>query len=1399
MARVLRGVCALVIGTSILFSGADARIVINEFMTANVSTYPDLWDYDDFPDWVELYNDSSVAVDLSGYYLTDNFNTIGKWAIPSGTHIPAKGFFTVFADGYDAAPGKADTRTYYPYDITFTTRNYHANFKLSDGGEEIGLSRKTGSGFFLVDSVVFSQQLPDVSMGRNPNDGLKWHMYDQPTPGAANTTPPKNTLKYSPSVSFSIVGGFYNAAQTLSLSAPFNAPIYYTTDGSAPTTASNRYSSPITVEATTIIKARSIDSILLAGPVTTNTYFIGEKKRSLMAVSIVADSSFLWDSAFGMYKNSLKGREIPASLEFYGIDGKLATRVRAGISPGSLTSYLSPQKPLQVSLKGKYGDDFIWCQLFGKKVACFARLRFRNSGDAWATSLMADALVEPMSQDQMDNATQAYRPVVVYLNGKYWGIQDMREQFDPQFFTSNFNVDPTTLNDVRTTILPPAPGHEGWEVSEGTWDDYQTLMSLVRTADMNDTLTFGKIAALMQVNSFIDFMSAEDYAVNVSWGHNIELWKVQGLPWQWLLADFDRAFMYSKVAINLFTNGGGGLSGSIMPKDTLFTTLMNNPEFKNRFLQRFAAHLNSTFHPARMTSIIDSVSTLLEPEMPNHIERWKADTGIQSMDEWKAEVENLRKFAAQRPAIVFAQLASQFKLDGTAKLTVALSKAGAGDIFVNEVKMCAGADSMMYFKGIPLHLKAVARPGYSFVRWEGVGESETMSLTLDGNNTVEAVFEESGMHEIPATITSNTTLDKTDYPYVAAGDVSVEKGATLTVAEGVTICMPSKAGMYVQGRLLVKGSPAKPVRFMADTANGSHDWGAICFDGAEDTSKIENAVITGTTLGRDALNQRGGINGNNSHVVMDHITMSNVIYPMYFEYGSTVLRNSSITIDHICNGGIHIGRGAALVENNLWVSTGKTINTDAIDIKGVENGIIRGNRLYNFNGFNSDGIDLGEEAKNILIEGNCIYGNRDKGISCGGKSTCLVKNNIVVACDLGIGVKDSGSFAELEGNTFVRNNKGIAVYEKAFPRGGGSVIARNMIISASKLASVEADDKSTLDITYSLSDMEIMTGNGNRCGNPQFIDFLNNNFQVAEGSMSINTGDPVSPKDSDGSRADMGASYRYSINDFPPLLAKRYAPPALVINEIMHKDISKDSLLDWIELYNPAVAPVSISRWIVSDENSNKTFRFPYGTAIDSGGYVIVCRDTSSFKKAYPSVKGIIGNCSFGLGASDRIILSDSGGAEITSMRYKSETPWFVEADGKGPSLELIDPGKVNHLAINWGASKNSGGTPGDKNSIFDAYVKPGISAANATRLLLSVYPNPLKTFTSISFVAPDKCRVTVSIFSVNGKKIETLVDEELKPGSHRVRWPARAYSSGIYFCHIKTSRYAQTRKLFIQ
>ena len=120
---------------------AGAEPVINEFMASNQSVYPDNSDFDDYSDWIELANPASTDVSLANCYLTDDLTLPLKWRFPDGASIPAHGFLTIRADGFDAGPGETHIRGYYPWDSTFVTRHYHASFKLSADGEEIGLYR----------------------------------------------------------------------------------------------------------------------------------------------------------------------------------------------------------------------------------------------------------------------------------------------------------------------------------------------------------------------------------------------------------------------------------------------------------------------------------------------------------------------------------------------------------------------------------------------------------------------------------------------------------------------------------------------------------------------------------------------------------------------------------------------------------------------------------------------------------------------------------------------------------------------------------------------------------------------------------------------------------------------------------------------------------------------------------------------------------------------------------------------------------------------------------------------------------------------------------------------------------------------------------------------------------
>ncbi len=143
----------------------EGHIYINEFMASNDTTISDP-DFNDFADWIELYNDGDSTIDISGYYLTDDLGEPTKWQIPEGVTVPAHGFLLIWADDNDTL-GQAP----------------HTNFKLSAGGEQVGLFAPDTT---VVDSITYGEQQDDVSYGRYPDGSDNWISMRHPTPGRSN-------------------------------------------------------------------------------------------------------------------------------------------------------------------------------------------------------------------------------------------------------------------------------------------------------------------------------------------------------------------------------------------------------------------------------------------------------------------------------------------------------------------------------------------------------------------------------------------------------------------------------------------------------------------------------------------------------------------------------------------------------------------------------------------------------------------------------------------------------------------------------------------------------------------------------------------------------------------------------------------------------------------------------------------------------------------------------------------------------------------------------------------------------------------------------------------------------------------------------------------------------------
>lgn len=186
------------------------NIIINEFLTSNAHINYDP-DYKNYSDWFELYNNENYAVNLNGYYLSDDLTNPTKWRITNDLIIEAKGYLIFWADDED--------------------NKVHTNFKLNMDGEQIGIYMPDGS---IVDEVTYNTQQTDISFGRNPNNENEWLYYSNPTPDTIN-----NTVGYTEIVNcsqpiFSESSGFYTNDLSLEITADSDAEIRYTLDGSEP-------------------------------------------------------------------------------------------------------------------------------------------------------------------------------------------------------------------------------------------------------------------------------------------------------------------------------------------------------------------------------------------------------------------------------------------------------------------------------------------------------------------------------------------------------------------------------------------------------------------------------------------------------------------------------------------------------------------------------------------------------------------------------------------------------------------------------------------------------------------------------------------------------------------------------------------------------------------------------------------------------------------------------------------------------------------------------------------------------------------------------------------------------------------------------------------------------------
>jgi len=728
--------------TAGLMHGASAQVVINEFSFANYTNYAIGGQYED---WVEFYNPTGAPINIGGFWLSDRFTNPQKWQIPANTTVPANGFRIVLVSG---------TGDYNP--------NYlgqlNTNFRLTQtDGEELVFSASSGTILEVYDFDDISPNQMNHSWGRLVNGGPDWVIFTNPTPNANNGG--NNGTAYAVRPQFNLQAGYYAVPISVELTSPeTDVEIRYTTNGNDPVVGSTLYTGPINLSATTVIRAAAFSTTtgILRSFISTNTYFFGNDTHTITTVSVsgntVGDGNWVGDER--------------CHIEFFGPGGVFQAEATGDSNEHGNDSNAYGQRGFDYITRDALGyNSEVELQVFTTSDRpAFERFIFKAAANdnypfSGGGAHVRDAYVQELSIiGNMELDERKTHSCIVYLNGNYWGVYEVREKVDDVDFTDYYYNQPRGFLDFLKT----------WG---GTWAEYGSnvdwvaLRNFVTTNNMANQANYEYVLTQLNTHSLIDYFILNTYIVSMDWlNWNTAWWRGRhpngsARQWRYTLWDMDASFGHyinytgipstspnsSPCQVQNMNNVGG--QGHIPMLNALF----NNDDFNADYINRYAMYSNTIFSCERMIGVLDSMIAVIQPEMPRQIQRWGG-----SVNGWNNNVNNLRNFINTRCNMIANAIGNCYDVT---PYTITFEIDGEGRIVIVETPLNytdAPWQGTYYGPDIPIPIQALVDDDGggvcgSFQGWEitsGQGviadpSSPNTTITIQSNVTLVAHFGDS--------------------------------------------------------------------------------------------------------------------------------------------------------------------------------------------------------------------------------------------------------------------------------------------------------------------------------------------------------------------------------------------------------------------------------------------------------------------------------------------------------------------------------------------------------------------------------------------------------------------------------------------------------------------------------
>lgn len=685
-----------------------AQVVINEYSCANWRAYTNY--YLDTEDWVEFYNAGATAVNLQGYYLSDNDNNPTKWAFPANTTIAAGGFLRLWCSGRNLKD---------PQGVV------HTSFKLTqtkNKAEHLVFSDPSGT---ILEDVEVEKTQVHQSRGRLVNGGSEWRIFTNPSPGTSNAGH-ASAIAFAARPSMDQPAGFYQNPITVAITSDEpNAVIRYTTDGTEPSVNSPVYATPITIAQTTVLKAASFsaDPLILPSFVQFNTYFIHET-HTLAVVSVASDG--VLELANGNQNLTPTG-----SIEFFDKTGERKTRAYGELNSHGQDSWANDQRSLDWVTRDEMGYNYALKEkLFPLSDRDeFQRVILRAAGDDnypaahhpqnAGSAHVRDAYIQNLAKrGHLNVDVRTAEKCIVYLNGEYWGVYDLREIPDDHDYTDYY------YGQGKYDIQYVLTWGNTWAEYGGTQaiNDWHSMRSFILNNSMTDSLKFQYVKDHFDYTSLVDYVIINSFTVCTDWlNYNTGIWR--GLnpegghqKWGYILWDNDATFDHyinytglPSTQANAKPCNPETLVGGSDPEQHIrvLNKLRQNPEVRQYYISRQADLMYTVFGCDNMLNYLDSIEALIDPEMARHAARW-----FGTYEEWKNNLDDMRDFISARCTLLPTLMDDCYSVSGPYETTIVVDPPGAGAVKINTLSYTADQFPVQghYFSGTQVDLQLHATP-----------------------------------------------------------------------------------------------------------------------------------------------------------------------------------------------------------------------------------------------------------------------------------------------------------------------------------------------------------------------------------------------------------------------------------------------------------------------------------------------------------------------------------------------------------------------------------------------------------------------------------------------------------------------------------------------------------------